>query len=71
MARGDGLTMHADSCGGMDCSLSPVHVADLSTAEDLTDEQIRHTKGDATTKLPEELRTPDNWNKVKRHKTAR
>ena len=35
--------------------------ADLSTAEDLTEEQLRHTHGDGLTKLPEELHAPDNW----------
>ena len=41
---------HADICG-----------ADLSTAEDLTEEQLRQTHGDVLTKLPEELRAPKNW----------
>jgi len=71
---------HADLTGanlvgarlmGVDLEHAIVCGADLSTAEDLTDEQIQHTKGDAATKLPEELKTPENWNKVKRHKTAR
>jgi hypothetical protein len=43
---------HANICG-----------ADLSTAEDLTDEQLRHTHGDALTKLPEDLHAPENWPK--------
>jgi uncharacterized protein YjbI with pentapeptide repeats len=43
---------HANICG-----------ADLSTAEDLTEEQLRHTHGDARTKLPEDLQTPENWPK--------
>jgi uncharacterized protein YjbI with pentapeptide repeats len=37
--------------------------ADLSTAEDLTVEQLRHTHGDGHTKLPEELSAPENWPK--------
>ena len=41
---------HANLCG-----------ADLSTAEDLTDEQLRQTKGDSFTKLPEEMHPPQNW----------
>jgi hypothetical protein len=43
---------HANLCG-----------ADLSTAEDLTEEQLRRTRGDAHTKLPEELPAPENWAK--------
>ena len=43
---------HANICG-----------ADLSTAEDLTTEQLRHTHGDAHTKLPEDLHAPENWPK--------
>src|ERR1017187_5816095 len=43
---------HANICG-----------ADLSTAEDLTEEQLRHTHGDAQTRLPEDLHAPDNWPK--------
>jgi uncharacterized protein YjbI with pentapeptide repeats len=41
---------HANICG-----------ADLSTAEDLTEEQLHETHGDALTKLPEELHAPKNW----------
>jgi hypothetical protein len=41
---------HANICG-----------ADLSTAEDLTDEQLRHTRGDSLTRLPEKLQAPENW----------
>ena len=43
---------HANICG-----------ADLSTAEDLTQEQLRHARGDARTSLPEDLQAPDNWSK--------
>src|SRR5580700_10339241 len=43
---------HANICG-----------ADLSTAEDLTAEQLRHTRGDAQTKLPEDVQMPENWPK--------
>src|ERR1039457_4116196 len=43
---------HANICG-----------ADLSTAEDLTEEQLRHTHGDAQTRLPEDLHAPENWPK--------
>ena len=61
---------HADLSGanfvgarllGVDLTHANVCGADLSTAEDLTDEQLRHTRGDAQTKLPEELRAPENW----------
>jgi hypothetical protein len=41
---------HANLCG-----------ADLSTAEDLTEEQLRKTVGDVFTKLPEEMHTPPHW----------
>ena len=43
---------HANICG-----------ADLSTAEDLTDEQLCHNHGDARTRLPEGLHQPENWPK--------
>lgn len=43
---------HANICG-----------ADLSTAEDLTEEQLHHTHGDSETKLPEDLHAPENWPK--------
>src|ERR1022692_1668679 len=43
---------HANICG-----------ADLSTAEDLTEEQLRHTHGDAQTRLPEDVHAPENWPK--------
>ena len=41
---------HANLCG-----------ADLSTAEDLTEEQLRQAKGDARTKLPDGLAPPAHW----------
>ena len=41
---------HANICG-----------ADLSTAEDLTEEQLRETEGDTATKLPEEMHAPPHW----------
>ena len=41
---------HANLCG-----------ADLSTAEDLTDEQLRQTKGDSLTKVPEGMQAPRRW----------
>ncbi|MGO4884482.1 MAG: pentapeptide repeat-containing protein [Bryobacteraceae bacterium] len=48
---------------GADLANANICGADLSTAEDLTEEQLRHTHGDALTKLPESLRTPENWPK--------
>jgi hypothetical protein len=51
---------HANICG-----------ADLSTAEDLTEEQLRHTRGDALTKLPEKLHAPENWAKAPKRKRIR
>src|SRR5215475_25968 len=41
---------HANLCG-----------ADLSTAEDLTEEQLRETQGDPFTRLPEEMQAPPHW----------
>jgi uncharacterized protein YjbI with pentapeptide repeats len=46
---------------GADLSHANICGADLSTAEDLTEEQLRQTKGDAQTKLPEDLHAPENW----------
>ncbi|MBV8830333.1 MAG: pentapeptide repeat-containing protein [Acidobacteriaceae bacterium] len=46
---------------GVDLAHANICGADLSTAEDLTDEQIRQTRGDSLTKLPEQLRPPENW----------
>lgn len=63
---------HADLSGanlvgarltGVDLSHANICGADLSTAEDLTEEQLRHTKGDGLTKLPEDLPAPPNWPK--------
>ena len=34
---------------------------DLSTAEDLTEEQLRETEGDTSTKLPEEMHASPHW----------
>lgn len=61
---------HADLSGanlvgarlvGVDLAQANVCGTDLSTAEDLTDEQLRETHGDIFTKLPEELRAPKSW----------
>ena len=66
---------HADLSGanligarllGVDLAHANIRGADLSTAEDLTEEQLRHTRGDEHTKLPESLRPPDNWLKTHR-----
>lgn len=63
---------HADLSGanlvgarlmGVDLAHANICGADLSTAEDLTDEQLRHTKGDAQTRLPDDLHVPANWPK--------
>ena len=48
---------------GADLGQANICGADLSTAEDLTDEQLRHTHGDAQTRLPEDLHAPENWPK--------
>jgi len=48
---------------GADLSHANICGADLSTAEDLTEEQLRHTRGDAQTKLPEDVHAPQNWPK--------
>ncbi len=67
---------HADLSGtnlvgarlmGVDLSHANVCGADLSTAEDLTEEQLRHTHGDGLTKLPDGLQAPPNWPKKSRH----
>ncbi|PWU08033.1 MAG: hypothetical protein C5B51_08665 [Terriglobia bacterium] len=61
---------HADLSGanligarlmGVDLAHANICGADLSTAEDLTEEQLRETRGDAFTKLPDELHAPENW----------
>lgn len=48
---------------GADLTHTNICGADLSTAEDLTEEQLRHAHGDHLTKLPEDLHAPDNWPK--------
>jgi len=48
---------------GVDLSHANICGADLSTAEDLTDEQLGHTHGDSQTKLPDGITTPLNWPK--------
>jgi uncharacterized protein YjbI with pentapeptide repeats len=48
---------------GVDLAHANICGADLSTAEDLTDEQLRHTHGDGLTRLPEDVHAPDNWPK--------
>ena len=53
---------------GVDLSHANICGADLSTAEDLTEEQLRHTHGDSQTRLPEELHAPENW--VKKGRSA-
>ena len=61
---------HADLSGanligarlmGVDLAHANIRGADLSTAEDLTEEQLRQTEGDTFTKLPEEMHAPQNW----------
>src|SRR5579871_6109939 len=46
---------------GVDLAHANICGADLSTAEDLTDEQLHQTHGDAETKLPEDVPPPQNW----------
>ena len=69
---------HADMSGanfvgarllGVDLAHANICGADLSTAEDLTEEQLRHTKGDSQTRLPEDLHAPENWGKKGRSAT--
>jgi len=61
---------HADLSGanlvgarlvGVDLAHANICGADLSTAEDLTEEQLRKTEGDTFTKLPEEMHVPPHW----------
>src|SRR5579862_7463750 len=61
---------HADLSGanlvgarlmGVDLADANICGADLSTAEDLTEEQLRQTRGDALTKLPDGLQAPKAW----------
>src|ERR1041384_1893719 len=73
---------HADLSGanlvgarltGVDLAHANICGADLSTAEDLTEEQLRETKGDSFTKLPEEMPMPQHWTAktAKRTKTSK
>jgi uncharacterized protein YjbI with pentapeptide repeats len=55
---------------GVDLAHANICGADLSTAEDLTEEQLRQTKGDAETKLPEDLPRPASWTKNRHAKSA-
>jgi uncharacterized protein YjbI with pentapeptide repeats len=48
---------------GVDLAHANICGADLSTAEDLTEEQLRHAHGDASTLLPEDVHAPLNWPK--------
>ena len=61
---------HADLSGanlvgarlmGVDLAQANICGADLSTAEDLTEEQLRETEGDSFTKLPEDVQAPQKW----------
>jgi hypothetical protein len=51
---------------GVDLARANLCGADLSTAEDLTEEQLLQTEGDAFTKLPEDVRSPAHWNTKKK-----
>jgi len=46
---------------GVDLARANICGADLSTAEDLTEEQLSEAKGDTLTKLPDEMQAPQNW----------
>ncbi len=46
---------------GVDLVSANLSGADLRTAEDLTQEQINETRGDADTNLPEGLGRPKDW----------
>jgi uncharacterized protein YjbI with pentapeptide repeats len=48
---------------GVDLAQANICGTNLSTAEDLTEAQLRKTHGDVFTKLPEELHAPKNWTK--------
>lgn len=50
-------------CGLADFRSAQLHYADLTEAEDLTQEQINSALGNAGTKLPEGLTRPDHWDK--------
>src|ERR1039458_8667517 len=58
-----GANLVAARLMGADLSHANICGADLSTAEDLTEEQLRHTHGDAQTRLPEDVHAPENWPK--------
>jgi Pentapeptide repeats (8 copies) len=72
---------HADLSGanlvgarllGIDLAHANICGTDLSTAEDLTEEQLRETRGDIFTKLPEGLHAPKEWTaKEPKHRSAR
>lgn len=51
---------------GVDLAHANICGADLSTAEDLTVEQLQHTHGDGTTRLPDDMHAPANWVKKSR-----
>jgi Pentapeptide repeats (8 copies) len=46
---------------GVDLAHANICGADLSTAEDLTGEQLDHTRGDDQTKLPDDMPRPEKW----------
>ena len=46
---------------GVDLAHANICRADLSTAEDLTEEQLSEAQGDVETKLPEDVHPPQNW----------
>lgn len=48
---------------GVDLAQADLSGADLRTAEDLTDEQIAETHGNAATILPEGVNRPAHWTK--------
>ena len=54
---------------GVDLAHADIRGADLSTAEDLTEEQLGQTWGDASTKLPEQVQPPKNWAAKDRKRT--
>jgi len=67
---------HADLSGanlvgarlmGVDLAHANISGADLSTAEDLTDEQLQETQGDSSTKLPDKMHAPQKWGRKTRN----
>jgi len=46
---------------GVDLLQANLSGADLRTAEDLTQEQINHTRGDSRTRLPPGIKHPATW----------